>query len=321
MARLVLGIGTSHSPQVSTGPDVWSLHAERDRANVAIPFERLARSAPAWMPEQLAPDVWQRKYDTCQAAVARLGDILAEQAPDFLVVVGDDQRELFAETSVAALAVYSGEELWDLPEDRAALRPSIRPAAWARHAEHAEAYPIRTDFADFLTGSLTEQGFDPMRLAAQPEGRSAGHAFTFVRLRLMTADRKIPIVPVMVNAIYPPNQPTAARCVALGHALRSAIEAWPVDARVGLVASGGLSHFVVDEALDHSVLRALETHDDAALCAIPSASLVSGSGEIRNWLAVGAAVRDLSMKFVEYVPGYRSEAGTGCGMAFAAWTA
>ena len=33
MACIVLGLGTSHSPQLSTPPDLWPLHGERDKRN------------------------------------------------------------------------------------------------------------------------------------------------------------------------------------------------------------------------------------------------------------------------------------------------
>ena len=74
-------------------------------------------------------------------------------------------------------------------------------------------------------------------------------AFGYVYNRLMTG-ATIPTVPVMLNTYYPPNQPTPKRCYNLGQALRGAIESWPKDIRVGILASGGLSHFVVDEELD-----------------------------------------------------------------------
>jgi hypothetical protein len=88
---------------------------------------------------------------------------------------------------------------------------------------------------------------------------------------------------------------------------------------VGVVASGGLSHFIVDEALDRHVLEALAEKDAGAVAALPPAQLESGNSEIRNWIAVGGAVEHLRMQLVDYVPCYRSEAGTGVGMAFAVW--
>jgi 3-O-methylgallate 3,4-dioxygenase len=57
------------------------------------------------------------------------------------------------------------------------------------------------------------------------------------------------VVPVFVNTFWEPNPPSAARCYDFGVALGTAIESFPEDLRVGVVASGGLSHFVVDEEL------------------------------------------------------------------------
>jgi len=59
--------------------------------------------------------------------------------------------------------------------------------------------------------------------------------------------------------------------------------------------------------------------DERALCALPPARLNSGSSEIRNWIVVAGAAARLHTRWQEYVPFYRTPAGTGCGMAFAAW--
>jgi aromatic ring-opening dioxygenase catalytic subunit (LigB family) len=129
----------------------------------------------------------------------------------------------------------------------------------------------------------------------------------------------IPIVPVLLNTYYPPNQPTPKRCYELGLALRQAIEAWPARKRVAIVASGGLSHFFVDEELDRHVLDLLAKKDGEALRMLPPARLESGNSEIRNWIATAGAAEHLPMHVVDYVPCYRSEAGSGVGMAFAVW--
>ena len=89
--------------------------------------------------------------------------------------------------------------------------------------------------------------------------------------------------------------------------------------RVGVLGSGGLSHFVVDEALDRHVLEILAKRDADAVAALPLEQLNSGNSEIRNWIAAAGALEGLTMRLVDYVPCYRSEAGTGCGMAFAVW--
>lgn len=131
--------------------------------------------------------------------------------------------------------------------------------------------------------------------------------------------KTIPTVPIMVNTYYPPNQPTPKRCFDLGRAVRAAIETWPNDARVAVIGSGGLSHFVIDEELDQQILKAMQTKDAEVLSALPPRRLNSGTSEVRNWIATAGAVEHLDMTLIDYVPCYRSPAGTGCAMGFAAW--
>jgi len=45
--------------------------------------------------------------------------------------------------------------------------------------------------------------------------------------------------------------------------------------------------------------------------------LNSGSSEIRNWIAVAAMFQSVKAKWSEYLPVYRTVAGTGIGLAFA----
>lgn len=317
MARIVLGLGTSHGSQVSLTPDWWPRHGELDRKRT--PYEELVRSARADIADQLTPEVWQRKYDATQQAVATLAAVLQETDPDLLIVVGDDQAELFSQRSMPAIALFWGDEVVDHPRDMTNVPASRAAAMWAKHAAREESYPVPAALGRFLVEQLVAAGFDITQMNGQPDGRGIGHAFTFVRLRLM-GERVIPILPVMLNTYFPPNQPTAARCFALGQAIRDAVGKWPQDARVGVVASGGLSHFVVDEELDRGVLAAIEAKDAAALGAIPEDRLQSGSSEIKNWIVATGALTDLDFSLIDYVPGYRSAAGTGCGMAFGRWS-
>jgi len=87
------------------------------------------------------------------------------------------------------------------------------------------------------------------------------------------------------------------------------------------MASGGLTHFVIDEDLDRKILAAMHDGDEAALEAIPESLFKVGTAEIKNWYPVISAMNktDLSYHLVDYVPCYRSEAGTGNAMAFVYW--
>jgi 3-O-methylgallate 3,4-dioxygenase len=171
-----------------------------------------------------------------------------------------------------------------------------------------------------MVESLVAAGFDIACGQSLPKPRGEGHAFGFVHRRLL-AGHVIPVVPVVVNTYYPPNQPRPERCYRLGQALRSSIESFPQDRRIGVLASGGLSHFTVDEELDRRVLEACRQGDARALASLPLAKLNSGSSEIRNWIVAAGAAEGLRTAWQEYEPLYRTAAGTGCGMAFASWTA
>jgi hypothetical protein len=169
-----------------------------------------------------------------------------------------------------------------------------------------------------LIRDLIQDGIDiaASSRVSTPDTHGFGHAYGFVMKRLM-ADVRAPILPVMLNCYYPPTQPTPARCYAIGRALRAAIESSKLDRRVAIIASGGLSHFVTNEALDRRVLAALETGHTSELARLPVELLNSGSSEIRNWIAVAAMFEGVRATWSEYLPVYRTVAGTGIGLAFA----
>jgi hypothetical protein len=81
-----------------------------------------------------------------------------------------------------------------------------------------------------------------------------------------------------------------------------------------------LSHFLVDEDFDRAVLKACADKDAKFLQTLPRNKLHAGSSEILNWVAVAGAVEHLDLDWSEYVPGYRTPAGTGTGLSFASWT-
>jgi 3-O-methylgallate 3,4-dioxygenase len=101
--------------------------------------------------------------------------------------------------------------------------------------------------------------------------------------------------------------------------VRTAVASWSSDARVAIIASGGLSHFVVDEELDRRFLSALQRSDSDALGALPRGQLRSGNSELLNWIAAAGALEGRPLTVVDYIPGYRTPAGTGTGMAFVYW--
>jgi 3-O-methylgallate 3,4-dioxygenase len=329
MADIVIGVASSHTPQLSSGVDMWQDHAERDRRNPRLlgkdaryhTYDELLAEADPSIEQELAPAIWEHKYQRGQEAVEALAVSLAKANPDIAVVIGDDQRELFTDDGIPAVALFTGSELVDMPPGEEALQripKGIRAASWAVHADHAATHPVAQELSTHIAEQLAWDDFDLTVFRQQPAGRSLGHAFTFPRYRL-GLPASTPIVPVFVNTYYPPNVPSPSRAYLLGLALRRAVESWPGDARVAVIASGGLSHFVVDEELDRQVLDGLIARDSSILGSLSRDQLRSGNSEILNWIVAAGALEDLAPVVIDYVPGYRTPAGTGAGMAFARW--
>ena len=324
MAEIVLGIATSHTPMLNAPAEDWPRFLERDRVRALLDREGrpvrydelLERADPAVLAE-LAPPRVAARHAEAQQALDRLAAALGRAELDALVIVGDDHRELYGDDNLPSLLVYRGETIRNQPP-AGFSGPDWARRANARYYEEREPrdYPVEARLATHLIETLIEEEFDPASSDRLAPGQSEGHAFGFVRKRLMD-NPDLPVVPVLLNTYFPPNQPTPRRCYRLGQAIRRAIESWPGRARVGIVGSGGLSHFVVDEALDRAVIAALAEKDQEALETLPRRKLNSGSSEIRNWICAAGASEHLSLAWSAYVPGYRTPAGTGTGLGFA----
>jgi hypothetical protein len=334
MAEIVLGIGTSHTPMLNLAPEEWRHFIELDRVRPhfhkdgrAATYEDLLAIADPAIGSELTQERFSAKHAAAMAALARLADALRDAALDSLIVVGDDQHEIFHAGNMPSVLVYHGATIANLPLHLRNSRPdATRRPDWSRRATagYYEArerrdYPVDDVLARHLAASLVDAEFDVAVADALPDGEGEGHAFGFVHQRLMR-DRVVPIVPVFLNTYYPPNQPTPRRCYRLGQAIRRAVEEYPGRARIGVAASGGLSHFTIDETLDRAVIAALRDKDGARLAALPREKLEAGSSEIRNWICAAGALEQLNLRWVEYQPGYRTPAGTGTAMCFAHWS-
>lgn len=329
MANLTHGFGSSHSPLLSVPGGFWTEWSRfRDRRSGALldaegvvrTFDELAADAPPDMAAHLDPKVLFDRYARCQQAIARVSAAIDRSGIDVLLVVGDDQLgEVFEPSNVPAMYVFCGDEvlnkgLVERPELPAAARMGLGGAAGMRDRR----YPTAPALGRHLVHELVQEGFDLARGDALPPGKGIGHAFGFVINRLLP-HRDLPIVPILLNCYFPPNQPTPRRCYEFGGALRQAVDSFEPDLKVGLMASGGLSHFVVHEEIDRRALGAIAAGRAEELVSLPQHRLNSGTSEIRNWIVTAAAFEGTSTFWQDYVPCYRSEAGTGLGAAFALW--
>jgi len=335
MAEIVLGVCTSHGPMLSTPPDLWSLRAEDDRKDPALHYRGRTWAYPELEAERagenlqaaLTEEARQRRYDACQAAIARLSQAFDEARPDVVVLIGNDQMEMFWDGLVPMFTVYWGGTIPNRlpPEEAAARLPAgIRIAMRANAPDDPVDYPGCPELGLHILDKVQGEGFDLASMQKIPphrgDWRSIPHAFGFIFHRVMHGQVP-PTVPIVQNTFYPPNQPRVGRSIAFGRALARAIGSWAPGRRVALIGSGGLSHFVVDEAVDQVVLEAIRTGDTKRLEQLDEATFQSGTSETKNWIPVIAAMADLGLTptVVDYVPCYRSLAGTGNAMGFVYW--
>jgi 3-O-methylgallate 3,4-dioxygenase len=330
MAKIVFAAGTSHTPMLLASDETLPRFAEtdqrmkhRDKEGRPVTYGDLLEKADPGLAAMVAPENLVARQNVARAAVRHLRDSVSRAALDALIVFGDDQNESYREDCRPALAIFCGDTIRngnaqhgtysDLPEwyirNRAAFFEPVEP----------RDYPVHGRLALHLAETLADADFDLAISKSLRAGEGEGHAMAYVHRHVMKAKAPVPIVPVFLNTYFPPNQPTPRRCYRLGEAVRQAVQAFPGEARVGVLASGGLSHFLVDEEMDRAILKALADKDSAFLQALPRNKLQAGSSEILNWVAVAGAAEGIDLNWFEYVPGYRTPAGTGTGMSFATW--
>jgi hypothetical protein len=328
MARLVAAFGSSHSIMLVSQREDWQ-HGFRavdpknphyfDKAGNHVSYGDLRERAPAGADAMVTPERMGERYDQAEAAMDELRERIRAAKLDVLIVVGDDQTELFRTTNNPAFAIYYGETIRNAKRETSPNDSWYARARTMRQEPDADVhYPVKSEMARWMIQALCERDFDIAAMDGLERGQYEGHAFSFVHRRYLQG-LDLPVIPVIVNTFDPPNQPTPRRCIQLGAALRELIAAYPEDLRVGVLASGGLSHFVVDEELDNGIIDAIRRKDSAWLAALDPKQLQAGSSEIRNWIIAVEAVKSLDLEWVSYTPGYRSPALTGTGLCFAAW--
>lgn len=322
MAQIVFGMAIPHSAMLGKPGETWLDDGQRDRANPALIYRNrewtfrdlVAERSASHFEEQLSDDVLVERKARCDAAIAQMRAAYEAADVDIVVIIGKDQKEIFIEHS-PSIAVYSGEEIHNGPPQKLVFAP-----------DHPVTYPGHPDLARHILSTLGAQGFDLTDLMKWPENkwmrgaRIVPHAFGFVYHQIMS-DQPTPSVPVLMNTFFAPTQPSMTRALSFGKALVEAIRSWEVDARVAVIASGGLSHFVCDEEFDREIIDYLAKGDLEALEAVDDRSYQSGNSEVKLYAPVAVAMDAIGAKMtlVDYVPCYRTEAGTGEGMGFMYW--
>ncbi|HWG76864.1 MAG TPA: gallate dioxygenase [Steroidobacteraceae bacterium] len=223
---------------------------------------------------------------------------LKEQRPDALVYIFNDHVTSFFFDHYSSFTLGIGE--------------SYPVADEGGHARDLPAMPGHPQLARHIGASLMTDEFD----MAFFQDKALDHGFFSPMSVLLDREQQrwpTTIVPLQVGVLQFP-VPSAARCFKLGQALRRAIESYPEDIRVAIVATGGLSHQVHGERAgfnntewDRKFLD-LICDDPIALTRLTQAEYAERGGfegsEVIMWLimrgALSANVRRLHSSY--YLP-------------------
>ena len=331
MAKIVLGLGTSHTPMLLASDETLQRFVEtdrhinhRDKEGRPITYGDLLEKADPKLAQMVAPEHLVARQNIARSAIKHVAQTLAGAKVDALIVIGDDQNESYKEDCRPAFAIYYGDTIRNSNEQHEEYRRRF-PEWYVQNRqaffedEKPRDYPVHSGLAIHLIETLMDLSFDLGASERLPGGEGEGHAIAYVHRRVMEPDKPVAAVPVFLNTYFPPNQPRPRRCYEFGQAIRKSVEAYGEDLRVGVLASGGLSHFLVDADIDRAILNACADKNAEFLKTLPRNKLHAGSSEILNWVAVAGAVEHLDLNWFEYVPGYRTPAGTGTGLSFATW--
>jgi hypothetical protein len=304
---LGLGLAASHAPSMFAAAEDWPrLH------------QVLTRGLP--QPPQAAQetaDVIAGYVKRIQGGFRTLRARLEAYAPDAIIIVGDDQREVFSKAITPQLAI--------LLADQVAGTTNLGLLSQPLDQNHITLNAHR-ELSAYILDQLVARRFDvafveELTPLARPQA-GLGHAFVRVANALGLHETGLPVVIFFLNAYHPP-LPSAERCYELGAALRELLAARPE--RIAILGSGGLSHSPfgpragwVDEPLDRWLLDCLargESENLLSLYTFDSETLRSGTGEIRSWITVAGAFPAVPATVVDYIPARHAVTGLG----FACW--
>ncbi len=245
------------------------------------------------------------------ADAAKVRAAVAELAPDAVVVVGPDHfhSHFYDVMPPFTLGVEQATGFGDFGSAEGPL-PVAGALAWSVH------------------DGLAAAGFD----VALSYSLTIDHGLVQGYEMLLGAGSGVPMVPLVVNTAAPP-LPSLDRCVALGHALGDALRAAPDPARIVVLASGGLSHWLPsNDPRDPSVVGAKRDslihgrRDARAFAAArePKVRAMGGDPDARvnsswdKWFLEQVQVPDLAAVAVMGHDGLEEAAGSG-GHEIRAW--
>lgn len=334
MAKIVSAMATAHGPQLHTTPEQWQLRIEADKRN-RHPFrggvysyeELLELRKDEGLEEKCTLEAMTVAHGRCQEAIRKMADIWETVGADVAVILGNDQHEIYGNDLNPPFMVYYGEKIRHHPsseEGRKMLPPGILESEPGHAPDTLIEYDAHPELARKIIEHLMAAEFDvtvsPDLPRHNPKTTGISHAFGHIYRQVMR-DKVIPNVPIYQNTFFPPNQPSAKRAFAFGKVVGEAIRSWQSDARVAVFASGGMTHFAIDEEWDRRFMRAMRDGDRDYLTSIPLSDLQQGTSEMKTWISLAGLIEeeDTTLHELGYIPCYRTPAGTGTAQGMYWW--
>ncbi len=244
--------------------------------------------------------------NTLTTAFAELGRRINAARADVLIVISPDHWVNFFIDNLPAICVGVGDMHNGPPEPWLSTFPHKQMTGHSPLAQHIVEHAFARGFEPSVSYKL-----------------ALDHGFCIPLMKAGVAPLPA-IVPIVLNTVEPPF-PGVRRCFEWGTVLRDAIKSFAGNARVAILATGGLSHSIgeatmgaIDEAFDRECVQHFASSDRVALFAFLDqrmAAAGNGTAEVRNWLAAHGAADARGFDLIHYSA--MPEIYVGCGVA--AW--
>ena len=134
-----------------------------------VTYEELLSQADPAIAKALTPEKFQTQYDAYQTAIATLEKTLKDANPDVVVIVGDDQEEMFFDDNMPLFSTYWGESMRLIPRHIGGSAPqTVRDSTWG-YGDVEMDVPVDAELGLHLIHHLVEVDFDVGHIRYQNE--------------------------------------------------------------------------------------------------------------------------------------------------------